>query len=79
MIGGLTGFVVSLTWSRATRPILRRSLREQLVEKGVPVCLECGYDLRGQIDARCPECSTPFDEQLLTASPEKGGATGPSE
>ncbi|MCC7292964.1 MAG: hypothetical protein IT449_12955 [Phycisphaerales bacterium] len=24
-------------------------------------CRDCGYDLRGQVDPRCPECATPFD------------------
>jgi hypothetical protein len=41
-----------------SRPV-RRSLREQLVARGVPLCLDCGYDLRGhatQTTMRCPEC-----------------------
>jgi hypothetical protein len=25
------------------------------------MCVMCGYDLRGQVDPRCPECGTPFD------------------
>ncbi len=29
------------------------------------LCERCGYDLRGQTEARCPECGTPFDEKLL--------------
>ncbi|GMU82898.1 MAG: hypothetical protein AMXMBFR47_27690 [Planctomycetota bacterium] len=36
--------------------VFRRRLREQLVASGVPLCLECGYDLRGQLEPRCPEC-----------------------
>jgi hypothetical protein len=35
---------------------VRRNLREQLIARGVPICLHCGYDLRGQIEPRCPEC-----------------------
>jgi hypothetical protein len=38
------------------RPHVQCSLREQLVERGVPICIGCGYDLRGQIQPRCPEC-----------------------
>jgi uncharacterized paraquat-inducible protein A len=34
----------------------RRSLREQLVARGMQLCLHCGYDLRGQVSPRCPEC-----------------------
>jgi hypothetical protein len=47
------------------RRSIRRSLREQLCAIGVPVCIACGYDLRGQADPRCPECGRPFDPTLL--------------
>lgn len=30
-----------------------------------PLCLKCGYNLRGQTIARCPECGEPFPEKLL--------------
>ena len=29
------------------------------------LCLQCGYDLHGLTEPRCPECNTPFDEKLL--------------
>ena len=60
------------TWIWFCRSELRHLLREQLVDKGVPVCLRCGYDLRGQVDARCPECGTPFDKRLLDRSLPRG-------
>ena len=47
------------------RSRLRRSLRQQLVERGYALCIKCGYDLRGQTDPRCPECGKEFDEKLL--------------
>jgi hypothetical protein len=47
------------------RDRMQRSLRRQLLEAGRPVCIECGYDLRGQIEPRCPECGTAFDRTLL--------------
>jgi len=37
------------------RPI-RRKLREQLKAAGIVVCLECGYNLSGNLSGRCPEC-----------------------
>ena len=33
-------------------------------------CRECGYLLRGLVEARCPECGTPFDPELS----EQGGS-----
>jgi hypothetical protein len=63
---GLTGALVGMT---ATVFLLYRPyvkfLREYLQAQGVPVCLKCGYDLRGQVEARCPECGTAFDARLL--------------
>jgi len=32
------------------------SLRKQLNDQGIPVCMRCGYDLRALQHARCPEC-----------------------
>ncbi|MCG3127584.1 MAG: hypothetical protein CHACPFDD_02449 [Phycisphaerae bacterium] len=41
----------------------RADLRRKLLEAGVPVCLSCGYSLRGHAPdaARCPECGRPID------------------
>jgi len=43
-------------WRRA----IRRSLRQQLLARGIPVCLRCGYCLRGAPSTRCPECGSLF-------------------
>lgn len=39
-------------------------LRRKLIEQGVPMCLKCGYNLRGQPwdSPRCPECGTAINE-----------------
>jgi len=29
------------------------------------LCRTCGYPLHGLTEARCPECGTPFDRELL--------------
>ena len=48
-----------------TRKRIRRQMRQRLQEIHIPICLECGYDLRGQEQARCPECGREFDPGLL--------------
>ena len=35
--------------------------RVVLIERRVFSCRQCGYDLQGLVDPRCPECGTPFD------------------
>ena len=47
---------------------LRRFLRRQLLDRGIAICLKCGYDLRGQTEPRCPECGTPFGVELIRPS-----------
>jgi len=47
----------------------RRAIREFLLGRGIPVCLHCGYDLRG-LDAdadapRCPECAHGISPEAL--------------
>ena len=65
IVGGFTGGsgMVVLTWFWRHR--CQRFLRQQLTASGIPICLKCGYDLRGQTEPRCPECGTPFDVQLI--------------
>jgi hypothetical protein len=57
VVGGSTMVMVRWLW----RGRCRRFLRQELVARGVPVCLKCGYDLRGLSGPRCPECGRPFD------------------
>ena len=33
------------------------------------LCLGCGYDLRGQVEHRCPECGRAFDPHACKAFP----------
>ena len=47
--------VVSFVVRREMKAIdRRRHLQER-------VCDSCGYDLRGQLEPRCPECGEPFE------------------
>ncbi len=61
-ICGLLG--VEYLWYRPRRQHLRR----WLADRGVPICLRCGYDLSGQVEPRCPECGEPCDSRLIPGS-----------
>jgi hypothetical protein len=65
LIGGLAGAGVGLAIQYLWHKPCQRYLREQLNAKAVPICLDCGYDLRGQVVPRCPECGKAFDPALL--------------
>ena len=67
LVGGITGGsgAVLVTWF--WRHQCRRFLRQELVARGIPICVKCGYDLQGQAEPRCSECGTPFDAKLITA------------
>lgn len=53
------------------RQALRRELRLRLNERALPTCLACGYDLRGAVARRCPECGVEIDRRRvpLAATP----------
>ena len=40
-------------------------------QRATGICVQCGYDLRGLPEPRCPECGTPFDKQNAPA-PQSG-------
>ncbi len=65
LAGGITGGsgFAAVTWFWRRR--FHRFLRERLLALGVRGCFKCGYDGRGQIVPRCPECGTPFDSSLI--------------
>jgi hypothetical protein len=71
-LGALILFIVlpSLLHHICWSGMARKRLREQLAIDGRPKCSGCGYDLRGQIEPRCPECGKPFDERLLQHTPQ---------
>ena len=57
---GCCWVVISGVVWRLFRNHTRRHLREKLIQLGIPICLPCGYDLRGSKE-RCPECGTAFE------------------
>jgi rubrerythrin len=39
-------------------------LREELLDRGVPICVPCGYTLIGLTGPSCPECGKPFGARV---------------
>ena len=52
----LLPLMMALFYIWTVRRGIRQSLRRQLVDQGIPICLSCGYDLTGNVSGRCPEC-----------------------
>ena len=63
--GGVMGVCLGLLFNYLFHKPLKKFLRQELCNRGIPIYLKCGYDLRGQSAPRCPECGKPFDENLL--------------
>ena len=59
-----TFLVVMVLIRKIRRQEFPSLLRKKLIEQGVPMCLKCGYNLRGQQaeSTRCPECGTAINE-----------------
>lgn len=72
LVGGVVGGSIGLALQLSFRKPVRRYLREDLVGRGIPICVECGYDLRGLSESRCPECGAAFDAGLLSSERESG-------
>jgi hypothetical protein len=62
---------LSATQYRRYRRHYRRELRRHLAEDNIRLCRECGYDLRGLIEPRCPECGESFD---MSSPPDRDRA-----
>jgi predicted Zn-ribbon and HTH transcriptional regulator len=54
-----TGVLLLFVSVHLTTRLQRRSLRQILIEKGIPVCSHCGQDLRNVRGDTCPKCRRP--------------------
>jgi len=57
--------LIPIMWVRE-RKWMRVYLRQYLNEHGIPICRNCGYDLRGHASRTCSECGTAFDAKDTT-------------
>lgn len=64
MAGLVLGSAVSIR--HMTRSVYAKPLRDKLLDRGIPICLKCGYLLHGLplTSERCPECGRAFDERV---------------
>ncbi|UCC32452.1 MAG: hypothetical protein JSU86_09255 [Phycisphaerales bacterium] len=53
------GFLLAL-WVLRIR--MRGSVRRQLIQRGLPTCLACGYNLTGNVSGVCPECGREIEQ-----------------
>ncbi len=60
IIGGVVGLLAVLLTGILMRTRQSTLLRRELNRRGVPVCIRCGYGLRGVGAPRCPECGAAF-------------------
>ncbi|MFN0136725.1 MAG: hypothetical protein ACKVS9_11495 [Phycisphaerae bacterium] len=63
--GSLIAFIaiyyvgIGIFWDRSVRNRLRQLIRE----RGIAICVACGYDCRGIESERCPECGKALRRQ----------------
>ncbi|HPF40355.1 MAG TPA: hypothetical protein P5081_24730 [Phycisphaerae bacterium] len=55
-VGFCNGIAMTFFWQYAVIGRYRRLLREEMIQLGIPICVHCGYDLRGNESGVCPEC-----------------------
>ena len=56
VIGGVIGGTFTGSAQFLFRKPMQRKIRELLNERGIEICVHCGYDLRGNPDDTCSEC-----------------------
>jgi hypothetical protein len=69
----LSALLVLFVFRFVALRMTRATLRDVLQERDTPICLHCGYDLRGQTEPRCPECGKPFDAGRMPKLPRPPG------
>lgn len=50
------GLFFGAIFGRIQQQAMRKEMRIELYDRGVPICLGCGYDTTGLVGDQCPEC-----------------------
>jgi len=58
ILPGIAAVVAVLVITWLVRRRITHNLRHELNKRGLPTCLQCGYDLTGNVSGRCSECGT---------------------
>lgn len=59
--GAIIAFITGMVFMGVTNSTIRKHIRMELVARGFTICVQCGYDLRGLTELRCPECGLRFN------------------
>jgi len=65
----VASFLCALVFARWRRKAEGAEMRTSLQSLGAR-CVACGYDLRGQVGPRCPECGESVGDRTALDSPE---------
>lgn len=71
---GIGGMVASVLW--VTKRHGARLFREEMRKRGYEICVNCGYDLRGTVEAPCPECGATAPHGRPSPDPGSGSVRG---
>lgn len=57
-------------WTRRRR--IAKAIRLEVNRRGIPICMGCGYCLRGISSLRCPECGAAYDPHACPTCSGRG-------
>ena len=62
LVGALLGLGGAWLLRQIVHKPFQQAIRRALIERGLPVSVACGYDLRGNVSGACPECGTGIEK-----------------
>jgi len=63
LLPGILALTGGLLLVLVKRNVRRKAIRRAMVRCGIPICVDCGYDLKGtESPDPCPECGSAYPE-----------------